>query len=229
LTVLKEGEIVVEGRLPWSSNATLLVSVTNGEDCVRAVYKPERGERPLWDYPSGLWRREVAAYVVSEALGWDLVPETVARTDGPFGEGSLQRFLEDADQERHYFNLLEDEAHYDDLRRMATFDLVINNGDRKGGHCLRTPDGHITGIDHGLCFRTQPSLRTVIWDFGGERIDEAWRADLRRLAEEPPEALGALLSRSERDALRIRATAVAATERLPSVPEDHRPYPWPLV
>lgn len=229
MTILAAGEIVVEGRLPWSSNATLLVTVSDGDDCLRAVYKPERGERPLWDYPPGLWRREVAAYEVSEALGWGLVPETVARSDGPFGEGSLQRFLEEADHSVHYFNLLEDEACHAELRRMAAFDLVINNGDRKGGHCLLTPDGRIYGVDHGLAFRTQPSLRTVIWDFGGERIDDSWRADLRRLAEALPDALESLLDRSERDALRIRARAVADSERLPHVPEHDRPYPWPLV
>ncbi|HVE94084.1 MAG TPA: SCO1664 family protein [Acidimicrobiales bacterium] len=226
--MLAEGEVTVEGRLPWSSNATLLVSVAHGDDCLRAVYKPERGERPLWDFPPGLWRREIAAYAVSEALGWSIVPETVARTDGPFGEGSLQLFLEDADQQLHYFNLLDDPAHHDDLRRIAVFDLLINNADRKGGHCLRTADGRIYGIDHGLGFRTQPSLRTVIWDFGGEQLDEAWRVDLRRVADDVP-ALEELLTRGERDAFRIRARALAETERLPSVPEDDRPYPWPLV
>lgn len=227
--MLAEGEITVEGRLPWSSNATLLVTVAHGAECVRAVYKPERGERPLWDFPPGLWRREIAAYAVSEALGWSLVPETVARADGPFGEGSVQLFLEDADQQSHYFNLLEDAEHHDDLRRIAVFDLLINNADRKGGHCLRTADGRIYGIDHGLAFRTQPSLRTVIWDFGGERLDDALRADLSRVADAVPDAMDELLTRAERDALQIRARALAETERLPYVPEDDRPYPWPLV
>jgi len=227
--VLAEGEITVEGRLPWSSNATLLVAVAADGECLRAVYKPERGERPLWDFPPGLWRREIAAYRVSEALGWSIVPETIARADGPFGEGSLQLFLEDADQQSHYFTLLEDPAHHDDLRRIAVFDLLINNADRKGGHCLRTSDTRICGIDHGLAFRTQPSLRTVIWDFGGEQLDDAWRSDLARMAEAMPDDLEDLLTRAEREALRIRARALAETERLPYVPEDDRPYPWPLV
>ena len=136
--------------MPWSSNATLLVTVRCGEEEMRAIYKPEEGERPLWDYPSGLWRREVATYVVSEILGWGLVPETIGRHDAPMGRGSLQRFVEDADFEQHYFTLIDEPAYHDRLRQMCVFDLVINNADRKGGHCLVTSDGEIFGIDHGL-------------------------------------------------------------------------------
>ena len=165
--------------MPWSSNATLLVTLRCGPDEMRAIYKPESGERPLWDYPNGLWQREVATYLVSEALGWGIVPETLARFDAPMGIGSLQRFVEDADFEQHYFTLYEDPQYHDRLRQMCMFDLVVNNADRKGGHCLLTADGQIFGIDHGLTFQPSPRLRTVIWEFGGQPIPSQWRDDLR--------------------------------------------------
>ena len=134
----------------------------------KAIYKPVRGERPLWDFPSGLHRREVAAWELSEYLGWHLVPPTIMR-DGPFGEGSLQLFVA-ADFEQHYFTLYEGRADlHDALRRMCAFDLLANNTDRKSGHCLLGLDGRIWGIDHGLCFAEDFKLRTVIWEFGGER------------------------------------------------------------
>ena len=149
-----------------------------GEDAVRAIYKPRRGERPLWDFPSGLDHREVAAYELSEALGWDLVPPTILR-DGPLGMGSVQLFIE-ADFEQHYFTLYEDEAHHDALRTMCAFDLVGNNTDRKSGHCLLGLDGRIRGIDHGLMFHHEFKLRTVIWEFGGEPVPEPILAGGRR-------------------------------------------------
>ena len=139
-------------------------------DPVCAVYKPARGERSLWDFPDGLYRREVAAYELSEALGWGLVPPTVVRDDGPFGPGSLQLFVE-ADYEQHYFTLLDDGGHDEDvLRAICAFDIVANNADRKSGHVLRGPDGRLWAIDHGLCFHRQPKLRTVIWDFADEAV-----------------------------------------------------------
>jgi hypothetical protein len=229
LTVLAAGEIVVEGRMPWSSNQTLLTTVSCGEQSMRAIYKPEQGERPLWDYPHGLWRREVATYVVSDALGWDLVPETVTRLDAPFGRGSLQRFVDDADFEQHYFTLLEDPATHDRLRQMCVFDLVVNNADRKGGHCLLTQRGEIFGIDHGLTFQPVPRLRTVIWDFGGQPIPKTWRDDLLRLADAPLADLDDLLDVVEIAALRRRAVAVAELPSIPLVGEDYRHYPWPYV
>ena len=140
---------------------------------VQAVYKPHRGEQSLWDFPDGLYRREVAAYRLSEALGWGLVPPTVLRDDGPFGTGSVQLFLE-ADYERHYFTLLEDGGREGELEAFCAFDVVANNADRKSGHVLVDADEHLWGIDHGLCFHAQPKLRTVIWDFaerGGARLD----------------------------------------------------------
>ena len=213
--------------MPWSSNATFLVTVTCGRDRMAAVYKPHRGERPLWDFPGGLYKREVAAYEVSMALGWDLVPETVLRDDAPLGTGSLQRFV-DADFSQHYFTLLEDECWHPQLQRIAAFDIVVNNADRKGGHCLLA-DGRVWGIDNGLCFHAQPKLRTVIWDFGGTPIPADVRADLARLAADPPVGLRRLLNEPEVDALARRAAAVAKMTRFPDPNPDVRAYPWPLV
>jgi uncharacterized repeat protein (TIGR03843 family) len=227
LTTLTTGGVEVEGRMPWSSNATFLVTVTRGSDRRAAVYKPHRGERPLWDFPGGLYKREVAAFEVSEALGWGLVPETVLREDAPLGTGSLQRFV-DADFSQHYFTLLEDECWHADLRRMAAFDLVVNNADRKGGHCLLA-EGHVWGIDNGLCFHPQPKLRTVIWDFGGTEIPADIRADLARLAAQPPAGLRRLLDEPEVNAMARRAAAVASMTRFPDPSPDVRAYPWPLV
>lgn len=214
--------------MPWSSNATFLARVCDEAGEIRAVYKPHRGERPLWDFPDGLYQREIAAYLVSEALGWQLVPETVLRHDAPLGVGSLQRFVE-ADFERHYFTLLEDERHHSALLRMAVFDLIANNADRKGGHCLLDADDHVWGIDNGLCFNLGPRLRTVIWDFGGHPVPDDLRADAARLADDLPAGLDDLLSGPELEALRHRALAVSRLDVLPDPDPESRPYPWPLV
>jgi uncharacterized repeat protein (TIGR03843 family) len=228
LTLLSRGDVELEGRLPWSSNATYLVSLCLDGVAGRAVYKPYRGERDLWDFPDGLFVREVAAYLLSEALGWGLVPETVVRDDGPLDGGSYQRFIE-ADFEQHYFTLLEDRSHHDALRRVAVFDLVANNADRKSGHCLVDGDRRIWAIDHGLCFHVEPKLRTVIWDFAGETIDDRVREDLDRVAREGVPGLDDLLSGDEHDAVRRRAAAVARAGRFPDPSPSRRPYPWPLV
>jgi len=227
LSLLNLGDIEVEGRMPWASNGTFLVSVTHAGEQRAAIYKPHRGERPLWDFPDGLYRREVAAYEVSTALGWGIVPETVLREDAPIGPGSLQRFV-DADFEQHYFTLLEDGSWHEELRRVAVFDLVVNNADRKSGHCL-VAEGRIWGIDNGLCFHVQSKLRTVIWDFCGGEVPSELRADLARFADSPPPVLADLLNPSEVDALRKRAGMVARLERFPNPDPDSRPYPWPLV
>jgi uncharacterized repeat protein (TIGR03843 family) len=223
--VLAGGELVVEGRLPWSSNLTFLVTV--GDTGLRAVYKPLRGEQSLWDFPDGLYRREVAAYELSEALGWGLVPPTVAREDGPFGEGSLQLFVE-SDYTQHYFTLVEEERHHDVLRRMCVFDVVANNADRKSGHVLIGPDDRLWGIDHGLCFHTSPKLRTVIWEFAGEAVPAGDLADVEALADHIPDELGRLLSGVERERLVDRVVELSVTGVLPG-PDSDRPYPWPLV
>jgi uncharacterized repeat protein (TIGR03843 family) len=230
LELLRTGEVEVLGRMPWSSNATLLVEVRSDGDCARAVYKPRRGERPLWDFPGGLDRREVAAYELSEWLGWGIVPETVLRDDDslPFGAGSLQRFVP-FDVESHYFTLIEDEGRHAGLRTVCCFDLVANSADRKGGHCLAGDDGRLWAVDNGLTFHCDDKLRTVIWDFGGQPVPDALLAGLARLADEgPPPALEPLLDHGERQALVRRARAVV---RRATFPVDHtgRRYPWPLV
>jgi len=210
--------------MPWSSNGTYLVQVCKDGETMRAVYKPVRGERPLWDFPDGLYRREVAAYVVSEALGWGLVPETVLR-EGPLGPGSLQRFV-DADFAQHYFTLLEFPEHLDPLKAICAFDLLANNADRKGGHCLIDEDGRIWGIDHGLCFHVQQKLRTVIWDFAGEPIPMEMLIDLERAD------FGVLrpwLTAYELDTAMKRRTELISARAFPDPPEDRRSYPWPPV
>jgi uncharacterized repeat protein (TIGR03843 family) len=220
--------VELEGRLPWSSNATFVVSLCHDGATSRAVYKPGQGERDLWDFPDGLYRREVAAYVLSDGLGWGVVPETVVRDDGPFGRGSYQRFVE-ADFAQHYFTLVEDERHHDTLRAIAVFDLLANNTDRKSGHCIVDGGGRVWAIDHGLCFHEDPKLRTVIWDFAGERIADALLADVERLSRSLPVGLNELLDGGERAALSRRAAAVVRSGRFPDPDPSRRPYPWPLV
>jgi hypothetical protein len=227
--ILREGEVDVLGRMPWSSNATFLVNITDDDDELLAIYKPQRGERPLWDFPRGtLCHREVAAYEVSSALGWNIVPDTVLR-DGPAGIGMMQRFVEH-DPEEHYFTLME--AHADVFRRMAAFDVVINNTDRKGGHCLRAlEDGHIFGIDHGVSFHTQWKLRTVIWDFAGEPVAPGICDDLCRLLDDRAlhDQLALGLDRFELDAIRARTEHLLATGEFPEPDRDYHSYPWPTI
>ncbi len=227
LDLLARGAITVKGRISRSSNAIFLVEVTLDSATALAVYKPARGERPLWDFLPGLFKREVAAYLLSEALGWGLVPPTVER-EGPLGEGSLQRFVE-ADFEQHYFTLKEDATHHERLKQICLFDLVANNADRKSGHCLLDPDGVIYAIDNALTFHAEPKLRTVIWEFGGEPIPEPMLTDVRRLLTGGlPESLAALLDLAEQDALLARARAVTDEGRFPVDTSGHR-YPWPLI
>jgi uncharacterized repeat protein (TIGR03843 family) len=227
LDLLGRGVVTVKGRMPWASNVTLLAEVELDGACVRAIYKPERGERPLWDFPPGLYRREWAAYLFSEALGWGLVPPTIVR-EGPHGEGSFQLFLE-AEFEQHWFTLREDARHRERLEKICVFDFVANNADRKSGHCLLGPDGLIYGIDNGLTFHTELKLRTVIWDYAGEPIPKALRDDLNRFVTcGLPVPLADLLSPAEQQALLVRAKALADYARFPEDRSGHR-YPWPLV
>jgi uncharacterized repeat protein (TIGR03843 family) len=252
LRALSRGEIELKGRLRWSSNATFLVEVhppgenrgakTNshtgpskkgpqqgpGDRPMLAIYKPTKGERPLWDFPHGLWKREVAAYELDCALGWNLIPPTAARLDAPLGPGSLQYFV-DALVDEHYFSLLEEPRHHEALRRVAAFDLVANNADRKSGHCLLDRQGHIWAIDNGLCFHTEPKLRTVIWDFAGDKIGHELLTSLEPLSRsEVPNVITSLLDEEEIAALSARAAAVFARGRFPE-PSGDFPYPWPLV
>jgi len=226
--LLDRGEIEVVGRMPWSSNGTYLVELHHGEEVDRAIYKPHRGERPLWDFPDGLYRREVAAWELSDHLAWHLVPRTIVRDDGPQGIGSLQAFV-DADMQEHYFTLLADEALHSQFRRLAAFDIVCNNTDRKSGHCLLGRDGRVWAIDNGLSFHAQFKLRTVIWEFAGQPMDDDVLADLDQLVDDGlPDRVGCLLGVFERDAVLTRARALVRAGRLPTDPSGQR-YPWPLV
>jgi uncharacterized repeat protein (TIGR03843 family) len=227
LDLLTRGGVALRGRMPWASNATFLAELTLDADTALAVYKPERGERPLWDFPPGLYKREVAAYHLSEALGWGLVPLTVCR-DGPFGEGSLQLFVP-ADFEQNYFTLRDKPEHRERLERICLFDILANNADRKGGHCLLGDDGGVYAIDNGLCFHADWKLRTVIWDFGGEPVPAPLLADVRRLLKRSvPAPLADLLDPAEKKALLARARAVLKAGCFPEDATGRR-YPWPLV
>jgi len=227
LDLLTRGEVALKGRMPRSSNATFLVELDLEGMTALAVYKPERGERPLWDFPPGIYRREIAAYLLSEALGWGIVPPTAPR-EGPLGDGSLQLFVH-ADFRQHYFTLLEQAEHREALQRICLFDLVANNADRKSGHCLLGPDGRIWAIDNGLCFNVDPKLRTVIWDFAGEPLPDGVRDDLRRLVKAgPPPPLPTLLDERECATLLARAKRLAQVGRFPSEGGGDQ-YPWPPV
>ena len=228
LTLLACGEVEILGRLPWSSNRTYLANCTIDGCELAGVYKPGRGERPLWDFGDNLWRREVAAYELSASGGWDLVPETVARDEGPLGPGSMQRFVP-SHFEQHYFTMLDEEEHYDELRTICAFDVVANNADRKSGHCLAGEDGVIWGIDNGLCFHRDPKLRTVIWEFAGDELPEKARAALEKTCAGLPKSLRSLLAREEIDAIRRRAERLLERGTLPDLPSDGPRYPWPLV
>jgi uncharacterized repeat protein (TIGR03843 family) len=228
LTLLADGSVELLGRLPRSSNETFLVQVSSGDDAAYAVYKPEAGETPLSDFEPGLYRRERAAYLLSESLEWGLVPTTVIREEAPLGIGSLQWFVE-CDFHEHYFTLYADapETHRD-LAQIAVFDYVANNTDRKSGHVLRGPNGRVWGIDHGLCFSARFKLRTVIWDFAGDPIPKALLEDIAPLAEAAPPEVAELLDDEEVDALQHRVQRLLHARVLP-VDRTGRRYPWPLV
>jgi len=228
IRLLTRGDIRPLGLMPNASNYTFLAEVVDSEGKALAVYKPREGETPLWDFPEGtLCRREVAAYVLSRGLGWPAVPPTVLR-EGPHGPGSLQLFIE-ANPRDHFFTLRE--ACSDAFLAVAAFDVIINNADRKGGHCMRSPDGTIWVVDHGVCFSSEPKLRTVIWDFAGEPVPESILTDVRRACEDlrsgslHEEMLG-LLSAGEVAATADRAERLAASGRFPH-PGARRSYPWP--
>ena len=197
------------GLMRWGSNYTFLVNIERDGLRLLAIYKPRQGERPLWDFPDGtLCNREAAAYLTSKALGWSLVPPTVLR-DGTRGSGSVQLFI-DHDPEEHYYTF-DKGSLWEQLERMAIFDAIANNADRKGGHCLVDGDAHLWGIDHGLTFNASEKLRTVIWDFAGMPIPPAILDDLHvfcgRLGDDDDafaRAMSALLSRVELRMLKLR-------------------------
>jgi hypothetical protein len=229
--VLAAGDLEVLGLLPNASNGTFLARARLGDEQELAVYKPRRGEAPLWDFPDGtLCAREVAAYAVARSLGWPDVPATLLR-DGPHGVGSVQRFVR-FDPEEHYFTLAG--RFPEEFGRIALFDLVVNNADRKAGHCLLGEDGRIHVVDHGVCFNSEPKLRTVIWDLAGDPIPDPLREDLRRLGDEVRTGtirheLTELLDDEELDALAQRAEATSALDRFPDPDPDRRPFPWPPI
>lgn len=230
--LLECGKILEDhGRLRWSSNYTSIVNVRDDELETLAVYKPQRGERPLWDFPDGtLCFREVAAYYVSDALGWDIVAPTALR-EGSKGLGSVQFFI-DHDPAINYFSLTED--FIPQLKAMAAFDALVNNTDRKGGHCLVDAQGKLWGIDHGICFHREPKLRTVIWDFAGEPVERALLADIQRILDDICakgtlyEQLEKLLSREEIEAMKSRAKRLLQRRTYPH-PGPGPNYPWPPV
>jgi hypothetical protein len=232
LELLHGGDVEVLGLLPYSSNYTFLAKVTDDETSALAVYKPRRGERPLWDFPAGsLAAREVASWLVSEAAGWCFVPPTVLRRDLPLGEGSLQLFIEH-DPERHYFVLMRERL--GDFASFAAYDVVINNADRKAGHILEDESGRLWGVDHGVTFHVESKLRTVIWHFAGEKLSdelgnilEVLRAALSP-GGEVASRLRPLLSDAEIRAARDRVERLLRTGHFP-VPGGERALPWPLV
>jgi uncharacterized repeat protein (TIGR03843 family) len=233
LRLLSEGEIDVQGLIPWSSNATLLVNVRDEEISALAIYKPQRGERPLWDFPRGtLGMREVAAFLVCKALGWGFVPPTVLR-QGPHGLGSLQLFVQ-AQEGVHFFTIQKDKAYTSRLKRLAAFDAVTNNADRKAGHCLVDGEGRLWAIDNALTFHAEPKLRTVIWDFVGQPLPQQILNDLKELDDVLVEnsslnlAMQSLLSDKEMAAFRRRLHRLLRDRRFPE-PGPGYAVPWPLI
>ena len=220
------------GLMPWSSNYTFLVTIRQAGEEVLAIYKPCRGERPLWDFPDGtLALREVAAFYVSRALSWDFIPPTVLR-EGLHGMGAVQLFIE-TDPEAHYFTLRDE--HQAIFQRVAAFDYIVNNADRKAGHCLLGNDGHIWTIDHGLTFHSDYKLRTVIWDFAGQPIPDDVLVDLCRLQatlRQPSSSLltelAELLTGHEIKVFRRRLDQLVAGGRFP-LPAGGRNVPYPPI
>ena len=231
--LLREARIKARGLMPDCSNYTYLAEVCGADGAqTLAVYKPAAGETPLDDFPDGtLGKREVAAYLVSDALGWGIVPYTVYRTDGPLGPGSLQQFIV-ADLRQHYFSLMPGRAA--DFRTMAAYDVIVNNADRKSGHCLIDREQHIWGVDNGLTFHIAPKLRTVIWEFAGEVVPAQLREDAGALASRLhatdglARELRLLLTAAELKALTQRARRLAEAGVYPE-PHSRWAYPWPLI
>lgn len=233
LEILENSELSFEGQFMWGSNYTLLCDLVYQGENYKAVYKPIRGERPLWDFPNDtLAGREVSAYLVSRAAGWDFVPPTILRQEAPAGPGSLQWFI-DHDPDYHYFNFsAEDLAR---LTSVAVFDAVVNNTDRKGGHLLVDEDDKLWLIDHGVCFHAQPKLRTVIWNFAGQPIPPEELARLQSLQEqvcpggELHQQLSIYLSSRELQAMLHRIMEMLESGVFPSPSNNRYSYPWPPV
>jgi uncharacterized repeat protein (TIGR03843 family) len=226
--LLREGVIDVEGRMLDASNVTLVGTIRTGAMAAECVYKPVAGERPLWDFPDGtLAGREISAFLVSEITGWRVVPPTVLR-DGPFGPGMVQLWMDgDEDVDLAAFVRRDDPA----LRRMAVFDAVVNNADRKGGHIIPMPDGHVYGVDHGICFSVDPKLRTLLWRWAGKPLPDDAVAVLERLADALRDDLGEQLhehlTRREVRCTEQRVATLLRTGRHPEPSGDWPALPWP--
>lgn len=232
LRLLSRGNIELVGQILASSNVIFLTRIEDEGLQALAIYKPHRGERPLWDFPQGtLHLREIAAHVVSQVLGWPLIPPTVLR-DGPYGPGALQLYI-DADPEANYFTFGEEQLPY--LAPVALFDVLVNNADRKGGHLLLDQWDRIWAIDNALTFHPEPKLRTVIWDFAGAEIPEEYLADLRQLQEdlagksELRRHLSDLLVKDEIAALQARLARLLENTTFPHPDPNRRQVPWPMV
>ena len=224
-TAIQCGDYEIKGQFTFGSNYTFLVTVHHERKEYPAVYKPLRGEQPLWDFPENtLAGREVAAYLVSEHLGFHIVPFTTLRDDGPYGAGSLQQYI-DYDPEYHYFSF--DEADRQLLKPVVLFDLLCNNADRKGSHVFFEKDTHhLYAIDHGICFHEENKLRTVLWDFSGQKIPQDLLASLAGIKTIVP-SLEPYLNPSELSALCARAEAIIKKGVFPRQPRDRRAMPWP--
>jgi uncharacterized repeat protein (TIGR03843 family) len=231
LHLLRAGDLSIEGRLVDASNATFYCGVSADGRSAACVYKPVAGERPLWDFPDGtLAEREVAAYEVSAAAGWDVVPPTVYR-DGPAGPGMVQLWL-DVDDTVDIARFMR-RRDVERLREIAVFDAVVNNADRKGGHLLPLPSGAVYGVDHGVTFSVEDKLRTVLWQWAGARIPAPTVEVLGRLRAELDrglgERLGELLTRREVRQTRLRVDRLLSTRRHPEPGGDWPAVPWPPI
>jgi hypothetical protein len=229
LPLLERGELSIEGRLVDASNATMYCAVTADGVTAACVYKPIAGERPLWDFPDGtLAEREVAAYEVSAASGWDIVPPTVYRV-GPAGPGMVQLWI-DTDEHVDLVGLIRGRGS-EAVRRVAVFDAVINNADRKGGHLLPTKTGHVYGVDHGVSFHAEDKLRTVLWQWAGRTLPDEYRDVLRSLRRDLDGALGSrlseLLTTTEVRRTKGRVDRLLSTQRHPEPGDEWPAVPWP--
>ena len=225
LSDLHDGELRVVGRLVDASNATLLCDIGSEEEPVQVIYKPIAGERALWDFPDGeLAKREVAAFLLSKSLDYNIVPETIFR-DGPFGLGSVQRWI-DVDESIDVVELAQSQDPL--IRKMALFDVLINNTDRKFGHILPTHDESVFGCDHGVSFHSEDKLRTVLWQFAGEPLTESELVDMSRiLASLPQSGVAEFLNEADQEALVRRIERVKSEATFPFPSEDWPTVPWP--
>lgn len=228
----QQGEIELKGQFMLGSNYTFLVEINHQGQTFAGVYKPQKGEQPLWDFAeNSLAGREISAYRLSEFLGWSLVPYTILREDGPYGPGSLQKFIE-YNPNQHYFNFKPEDK--ERLRIVALFDHLLNNADRKGSHVLfEKRSRHLYAIDHGLCFHAEDKLRTVIWDFAGQEIEADRLGDIQRMCDalKQPSALLAdlepYLTVEEITALAERGQGLLAEGHFPQPPQYRRAFPYP--